>query len=107
MKVFKFGGASIKDAASIRNVCEIIKEHGSRPLLVVISASGKTTNALEEVTNAYYQNDGQLAGKLERRLLALDQQAERLGLEKIAPHCYADRWDRQLARLDRPQGVLA
>jgi len=58
MKVFKFGGASIKDAGSIKNVCNIIKDYGKRPLLIVISASGKTTNALEEVTNAYYSNTG-------------------------------------------------
>jgi len=61
MKVFKLGGASIKDAESIKNVCSIIKEFGEKPLLIVISASGKTTNALEEVTNAYYNMTGNLA----------------------------------------------
>lgn len=58
MRVFKFGGASIKDADSIRNVCTIIKEQGHKSLLVVISASGKTTNALESVANAYFHNTG-------------------------------------------------
>ena len=55
MKVFKFGGASIKDAEAIRNVCNIIKDPGEQTLLVVVSASGKTTNALEAVANAYFQ----------------------------------------------------
>ena len=50
MQVFKFGGASVKDPDSVRNVVRIIKEHGSRPLVVVISAMGKTTNALEKLT---------------------------------------------------------
>lgn len=50
MKVFKFGGASVKNAAAVQNVAKIISAHASEPLLVVVSAIGKTTNALEEVT---------------------------------------------------------
>jgi aspartate kinase len=49
MKVFKFGGASIKDATSIRNMSEIITEYNSSPLVIVVSAMGKTTNRLEEI----------------------------------------------------------
>lgn len=49
MKVFKFGGASIKDAQSIRNTAHIIQQHSRQPLLVVVSALGKTTNALEHI----------------------------------------------------------
>ncbi len=49
MKVFKFGGASVKDPNAIRNMASIIKAHGNSNLLVVISAMGKTTNALERV----------------------------------------------------------
>jgi aspartate kinase len=49
MKVFKFGGASIKDSAAIRNVASIVKHNTHEPLLVVISALGKTTNALEQI----------------------------------------------------------
>lgn len=48
MKVFKFGGASVKDAAAVRNVGTIVAQY-PEPLLVVVSAMGKTTNALEEV----------------------------------------------------------
>lgn len=52
MKVFKFGGASVKDANSIRNVAEIIKTQCPNEV-VVVSAMGKTTNALEELVSAY------------------------------------------------------
>jgi aspartate kinase len=49
MKVFKFGGASVKDAAGVRNVANVLKHFPSDDLLIVVSAMGKTTNALEEV----------------------------------------------------------
>jgi aspartate kinase len=58
MKVFKFGGASVKDATAIKNVAAIIAKYRSNKLLVVISATGKTTNALEEVVQAYYHENG-------------------------------------------------
>ncbi len=59
MQVFKFGGASVKDAAAIRNVASILSNYTKEELVVVISAMGKTTNALEAVTEAYYQQTGQ------------------------------------------------
>ncbi len=65
MKVFKFGGASIKDAVAVKNVCDIIKQHGEKPLLVVVSASGKTTNALEKVVDAYFNQTGKAKELLE------------------------------------------
>ncbi len=49
MKVFKFGGASVKDASAVRNVSKIIQLYKGEKIIVVISAMGKTTNALEEV----------------------------------------------------------
>lgn len=49
MKVFKFGGASLKSADAIRNVVSIIKSHHRENLLVVLSAMGNTTNALEKI----------------------------------------------------------
>jgi len=48
MKVFKFGGASVKDAEGVRNVASIVKSY-SGDLIIIISAMGKTTNALEEI----------------------------------------------------------
>ncbi len=49
MNIFKFGGASLKNASGVRNVAKIIKDHSSEGLLVVVSAMGKTTDALEQI----------------------------------------------------------
>jgi aspartate kinase len=49
MKVFKFGGASVKNATAIQNVATIVKQFEANPLLIVVSAMGKTTNALERI----------------------------------------------------------
>lgn len=49
MKVFKFGGTSVKDAAGVRNVANVLRHFPNDDLLIVVSAMGKTTNALEEV----------------------------------------------------------
>ncbi|MBK8615005.1 MAG: aspartate kinase [Flavobacteriales bacterium] len=53
MRVFKFGGASVKDAAGVRNMAEVLRQFATDDLLVVVSAMGKTTNALEAVVWAY------------------------------------------------------
>lgn len=50
-KVYKFGGASVKDAAGVRNVERIVRLEGAHDLMVVVSAMGKTTNALERVVD--------------------------------------------------------
>ena len=57
MKVFKFGGASVSTAERIKNVGKILQKHESQNLLVVVSALGKTTNALEKVVNAFYSGN--------------------------------------------------
>jgi aspartate kinase len=57
MKVFKFGGASVSTVERIKNVGFILKKYENEKLLVVISAMGKTTNALEKVVNAFYEKD--------------------------------------------------
>lgn len=53
MKVFKFGGASVKDASGVRNLAEIVRKQGESNAIIVVSAMGKTTNALEEVVKLY------------------------------------------------------
>lgn len=58
MQVFKFGGASVKDTDSVRNVCAIVRQFAKEPTVVVVSAMGKTTNKLEELVNAYYYKKG-------------------------------------------------
>ncbi|MCL2414364.1 MAG: aspartate kinase [Bacteroidales bacterium] len=52
MQVFKFGGASVDSAKGVQNVCQIIAQHLDKPLVVVVSAMGKTTNALEDLLAA-------------------------------------------------------
>ncbi len=54
MQVFKFGGASVADAMGVKNVLRILKENNYTPKVVVISAMGKTTNALERVVHSYF-----------------------------------------------------
>lgn len=67
MKVFKFGGASVKDADSVRNVGNIIRLYPQDKLCIVVSAMGKTTNGLEKVVNAYFE------GKTKQSFEALDE----------------------------------
>ena len=55
MKVFKFGGASINSVERIQNVGNILKGYKGEKILVIISAMGKTTNALEKVVDAFFE----------------------------------------------------
>ncbi|MBT0607200.1 aspartate kinase [Aequorivita echinoideorum] len=60
MKVFKFGGASIKDAAGVQNLAEVLKITSEKNLLIVVSAMGKTTNLLENVVTEYLKENSEL-----------------------------------------------
>nr|WP_319401889.1 aspartate kinase [uncultured Carboxylicivirga sp.] len=57
MKVFKFGGASVKDADGVRNLASIVNNYNDK-MVVVISAMGKMTNAFEELVYAYFNENG-------------------------------------------------
>jgi len=57
MKVFKFGGASVKDSGSVRNIPAILSKYPDESLIIIISAMGKTTNSLEGLTEAAYRQD--------------------------------------------------
>jgi aspartate kinase len=57
-KVFKFGGASVRNATQISNVLSILEQFKNEKIVVVVSAMGKTTNALEKVVDAYYSRKG-------------------------------------------------
>lgn len=57
MKVYKFGGASVKDAAGVRNLAQIISKCEQNQLLIVVSAMGKITNKLEELNLAYINGE--------------------------------------------------
>ncbi|MEG1763297.1 MAG: aspartate kinase, partial [Bacteroidales bacterium] len=56
MEVFKFGGASVNSAEAIKNVALIVSKEPTTKILLVFSAMGKTTNALENLLEAYYSH---------------------------------------------------
>ncbi|WP_258098753.1 aspartate kinase [Marinoscillum pacificum] len=57
MRIFKFGGASVKDADGVRNLYQIVSLHRDKPLVIVVSAMGKTTNALEVIAKKAYAKE--------------------------------------------------
>jgi aspartate kinase len=59
ISIHKFGGASVKDSAGVRNVLSVLNHFKNENICVVISAMGKTTNALEQVVNSFFARDGQ------------------------------------------------
>ncbi|WP_234736233.1 aspartate kinase [Tellurirhabdus bombi] len=63
MQVFKFGGASVKDASGVRNITQIILQEATKQLVVVISAMGKVTDALEELTWSYLKQQADVSKK--------------------------------------------
>ena len=73
MKVFKFGGASVKNSDSIRNIVEIIRSYGTNELIVVVSAMDKTTNALENVLELYLKNNQEYLQKIDQIFIFHDK----------------------------------
>lgn len=72
MKVYKFGGASLKDAAHIQNLAEILKKESAERLILVVSAMGKTTNKLEEILESFRKQNGDY----KQQLLSLKEDFE-------------------------------
>ncbi|MCU0380196.1 MAG: hypothetical protein MUE58_03310, partial [Chitinophagaceae bacterium] len=66
MKVFKFGGASVHSIERIRNLGDILEKHTDGPVMLIVSAMGKTTNALEKVAEAYFMGEKEEAIRLFR-----------------------------------------
>lgn len=64
MKIFKFGGASVNSVERIKNLSSIIASYQHEPLVIIISAMGKTTNGLEKVVDAYYKGNKEEALQL-------------------------------------------
>ncbi|MDW5290844.1 aspartate kinase [Formosa sp. PL04] len=60
MKVFKFGGASVKDAEGVKNITHILKQYSDNNTVVIVSAMGKMTNAFEVVVHNYLSNKSEL-----------------------------------------------
>ncbi len=65
MRIFKFGGASVKDAQGVKNVVSVLQKVGHQNTLIVVSAMGKTTNALEEVVKNYFEKSDDLHGSIQ------------------------------------------
>ena len=65
MRVFKFGGASVKDALGVKNLVSVLEQVGYENTLIVISAMGKTTNAMEVVIGNYFNNQAELQSALQ------------------------------------------
>ncbi len=65
MKVFKFGGASVKDADGVKNLAHVLEQVGFENTLLVVSAMGKTTNALEVVVRNYFDKSNELNASLQ------------------------------------------
>lgn len=65
MRIFKFGGASVKDANGVKNLVNVLQAVGYDKTLVVVSAMGKTTNALEEVIYNYFNNKAELQSSIQ------------------------------------------
>ncbi len=65
MKVYKFGGASVKDVKGIQNFAKVLKEIKADKGVVIVSAMGKMTNAFEEIVNAYYYKKNDLDQKID------------------------------------------
>lgn len=97
MKVFKFGGASVKDAEGVRNVARVLGRFPDDDLVVVVSAMGKTTNALEEIVRAHQE------GRPVRELVGALRGAHAATLEAVAPldHDTANRLSASFAELEK------
>ena len=65
MRVFKFGGASVKDANGIKNVYSVLQTAGYENVLLVVSAMGKTTNALEVIIKNYFEKSPELQSSVQ------------------------------------------
>jgi len=65
MKIFKFGGASVKDAEGVKNVLKVLEHEGFQNTLIIVSAMGKMTNAFEKIINAYYNKTNDLDQNIE------------------------------------------
>jgi len=64
IKVFKFGGASVRDAEAVKNVARVLELYRGRKIAIVVSAMGKTTNALERLLHAYFYDTGKAGEEL-------------------------------------------
>jgi len=65
LEIFKFGGASVKDATAVKNIVQVLKQQDDLNKVIIISAMGKTTNALEHIIDAYFNTKRELPKRLQ------------------------------------------
>jgi len=106
MDVYKFGGASVADAQGVRNVTGILEKMKGRPVMVVVSAMGKTTNALETVAEAYYAGRRDEALEIFRQLfdrhIGVLRELATAGSDKAEAHLDEFRTEVEWLLHDRP-----
>jgi len=90
MRVFKFGGASVKDADAVRNVANVINRYKDETLLIVVSAMGKTTNALEKLAKAYDEQDKPVIQKMYQEIKSYHDGIINHLLTNSPSHAYDD-----------------
>jgi len=65
MRIFKFGGSSVKDAEGVKNVVKVLEQTGHENTLLVVSAMGKVTNAMEAIVNAYFEDKSKVSDSIQ------------------------------------------
>ncbi len=99
MRIFKFGGASVKDAEGVKNVANIIRQHTDKPLLVVVSAMGKTTNLLEALLKAHTEESMEKYTVFKQLKQLHYQTAVQLFENEETVHNILDEWFTNLYKL--------
>lgn len=89
MKVFKFGGASVHSIERIRNLGDILEKQPAGPVMVIVSAMGKTTNALEKVAEAFFGGETEKSIRLFHEIRDQHLQTARALLEENAAEASA------------------
>ena len=102
--VFKFGGASVKDAQSVRNIVAIIERYPDRPMVVVVSAMGKMTNAFESIVSCWAKGDLPGATKALQDIQDFHQGIIKELFEQIPTDLQVDlsQWYEDLGQLVQP-----
>src|SRR5687767_8200333 len=90
MKVFKFGGASVKDAEAVKNVASVLRHFEGDAILIVVSAMGKTTNALETLVKAYVASESPLVNQVYAEIKAFHDTIISGLLKREDSHAYDD-----------------
>ena len=101
MRVFKFGGASVKDANGVKNVVKVLQEVGYKNTLVVVSAMGKTTNGMEAIVGAYFNDKNNLSSNIQE---VIDYHA--VILQDLFPNKEHEVYKRVKVLFDEVQGFL-